>query len=144
MAIAKYSLTVIDCPDPVALASFYAQLTGLEMESLGEVDPKDVKWFDLLRNGVAVIGFQRIENFVAPTWPEGPIPQQIHLDFDVMDLNKAETRVLALGARKAEFQSSEKFRVYLDPVGHPFCLVLNPNLENFVDPLTLEVTSSRI
>jgi len=144
MAIAKYSLTVIDCPDPVALAHFYSKLTGFEMEPLGEMDPKDVKWFDLLRNGKAVIGFQRITNFVAPTWPEGPVLQQIHLDFDVANLDEAEIQVLALGARKAEFQSSEKFRVYLDPIGHPFCLVLNPNLENYVDPLTLEVTTSRI
>lgn len=128
MAIAKYSLTVIDCPDPVALANFYSQLTDFEMEPLGEMNPKDVKWFDLLRDGKAVIGFQRVENYVAPTWPEGPIPQQIHLDFDVADLDLAEAAVLELGATKAEFQSSEKFRVYLDPVGHPFCLVLNLNL----------------
>ena len=144
MAIAKYSLTAIDCPDPIALASFYAQLAGFEMEPLGDLDPEQVRWYELLRNGAAVLAFQRVQNFVAPTWPEGPVPQQVHLDFEVVDLDKAETRVLALGARKAEFQSSEKFRVYLDPVGHPFCLVLNPNLENFVDPLTLEVTSSRI
>ncbi|HUX65794.1 MAG TPA: VOC family protein [archaeon] len=144
MAIAKYSLTVIDCPNPVALANFYSQLTGFEMEPLGEIDPKDVKWFDLLRNGKAVIGFQRVENYVAPTWPEGPVPQQIHLDFDVANLDEAEIHVLALGAQRAQFQSSDKFRVYLDPVGHPFCLVLNPNLENFQDPLTLEVTTSRI
>ena len=144
MAIAKYSLVVIDCPDPVALANFYSQLTGFEMEPLGEMEPKDVKWFDLLRDGKAVIGFQRIENFVAPTWPAGPVPQQIHLDFDVADLDKAEVEVLAVGASKSEFQPGETFRVFLDPIGHPFCLVLNPNLENFVDPLTLEVTTSRI
>lgn len=144
MAIAKYSLTVIDCPDPVALANFYAQLAGFEMEPLGDMDPKDIKWLDLLRDGIAVIGFQRVENFVAPTWPEGPIPQQIHLDFDVADLDKAEVDVIALGARKAEHQPSKNFRVYFDPIGHPFCLVLNPNLENFLDPLTLEITTNRI
>lgn len=144
MAIAKYSLTAIDCPDPVALASFYAQLTGFEMEPLGSFEPKNVKWYELLRDGVAVIAFQRIENFVAPTWPEGPVPQQIHLDFEVADLEKAEAEVIALGARKAEFQPSENFRVYFDPIGHPFCLVLNPNLESFLDPLTLEVTAGRI
>lgn len=128
MTIAKFTVTAIDCPDPVALASFYSQLSGFEMAPLGDFKPENVKWYELLRDGVGVLAFQRIANFVAPTWPEGPVPQQIHLDFDVKDLDKAELQVLALGARKAEYQSSEKFRVYLDPIGHPFCLVHNPNL----------------
>jgi hypothetical protein len=144
MAIAKYSVTAIDCPDPVALASFYSRLSGFEMEPLGDLEKDKVNWYELLRDGVGVIAFQRIENFIAPTWPEGPIPQQIHLDFEVKDLEKAEVAVLALGARKAEYQSSEKFRVYFDPIGHPFCLVLNLKMENMVDALTLEVTTSRI
>jgi hypothetical protein len=144
MAIAKYSLTAIDCPDPVHLASFYSQLAGFDMEPLGDLDPNKVRWYELLRNGNTVLAFQRVENYVAPTWPEGPVPQQIHLDFDVANLDEAEIQVLALGAQKAQFQSSDKFRVYLDPVGHPFCLVFNPKLENFQDPLTLEVTTSRI
>lgn len=138
MAIAKYSLTAIDCPDPIALANFYSQLTGLQ------VRPYNAKWCELWRDGVAMIGFQRIENFVAPTWPEGSVPQQIHLHFDVADLDTAEVEVIALGARKAEYQPSKDFCVYFDPIGHPFCLVLNSNLENFLDPLTLEVTASRI
>jgi hypothetical protein len=144
MAIAKYSLPSIDCPDPIALAEFYSRLTGYEMEALGDLKPDDVHWYELLRGGVGVIAFQRIANFVAPTWPEGPVPQQMHLDFEVADLDKAEAQVLALGARKAEYQTSDKFRVYFDPIGHPFCLVLNPKLEHIVDPLTLEVTTSRI
>lgn len=125
MAIAKYSLTAIDCPNPVALASFYSQLSGLEMEPLGELDPKDVRWFGLLRDGKTAIAFQRIDNYVAPTWPEGPIPQQMHLDFDVKDLDKAEAEVLALGAKKAAHQPGNDFRVFFDPIGHPFCLVLS-------------------
>ena len=138
MAIAKYSLTTIDCPDPLSLAGFYAQLTGFQ------VRPYNSNWCELLREGVAVIGFQRIENFLAPTWPQGSVPQQIHLHFDVADLDVAAAGVIALGARAAEYQSSEEFRVYFDPIGHPFCLVLNSELENFLDPLISEVTASRI
>jgi hypothetical protein len=33
--------------------------------------------------------------------------------------------VLALGARKVDVQPGTTFRVYLDPAGHPLCLVLN-------------------
>ncbi len=32
--------------------------------------------------------------------------------------------MLALGARKAAVQPGKTFRVYIDPAGHPFCLVL--------------------
>ena len=138
MVIAKYSLVAIDCPDPVALAGFYAQLTGFR------VRPYNAKWCELWRDGVAVIGFQQIENFVAPTWPEGAAPQQIHLHFEVAELDKAEAEVIAIGARKAEYQSGKEFRVYFDLIGHPFCLVLNSELENFLDPLIAEVTASRI
>jgi hypothetical protein len=131
MPIAKYSYPAIDCPNPLALAEFYSKLSGLAMEPLEDFDPEKVTWFSLLRDGEPVISFQRIPNFVAPTWPEGPVPQQMHLDFDVKDLDVAEVKVLALGATKAEFQSATNFRVYLDPVGHPFCLVLNANVELF-------------
>jgi len=31
----------------------------------------------------------------------------------------------ALAARKAEVQPGTSFRVFLDPAGHPFCLVLD-------------------
>ena len=31
--------------------------------------------------------------------------------------------LLAIGATKAEHQPSTSFRVFLDPAGHPFCLV---------------------
>ena len=54
----------------------------------------------------------------------GRAAPQAHLDFDVDDLDAAEERLLTLGARKADFQPASSFRVFLDPAGHPFCLVL--------------------
>ncbi len=95
------------------------------MEPLGDSDPAKVSWCALLHEGEHVISFQRIPNYIAPTWPEGPVPQQMHLNFAVKDLDKAEDEVLALGATKAALQSATNFLVYLDPVGHPFCLFLN-------------------
>ena len=61
-------------------------------------------------------------------WPSAEHPQQLHLDFDVPDLDAGEAAVLAIGARKAEFQPGTTFRVYLDPAGHPFCLVLDVSM----------------
>lgn len=118
-------VTALDCPDPIALANFYAALTGLEVEPLGDFAPEDVTWIEVQRDGRSVLGFQKIDHFVAPTWPEGLVPQQLHLDFAVANLDEGEAHALEVGARKTEFQPGETFRVYLDPVGHPFCLVLD-------------------
>jgi hypothetical protein len=46
---------------------------------------------------------------------------QMHLDFDVDDLDATEARVLAAGATTYEFHG-DHWRVYADPAGHPFCL----------------------
>ena len=124
----RYSLVALDCPDPLALAAFYSQMTGLEVEPLGDLSPEDVTWIELLHAGRPTIAFQKIDHFVAPTWPEGDVPQQLHLDFDVDDLEAGEALVLALGATKSDHQPGATFRVYFDPVGHPFCLVLRPQL----------------
>ena len=118
-----YSLVALDCPDPLRLAHFYAALTGWAVEPLGEMEPDQVQWIELVAERGPTIAFQRVDAYVAPTWPEGAVPQQLHLDFNVDDLDDGEAVVLGLGATKASFQPGETFRVYLDPVGHPFCLV---------------------
>ena len=46
----------------------------------------------------------------------------MHLDIMVRDLDAAETEALKIGATKPEQQPGTTFRVFLDPVGHPFCL----------------------
>jgi len=120
-----FRIAALDCPDPIALAAFYSRLTGLEVEPLGDYPEEDVEWLELLNDGMPTIGFQKIPSYVAPTWPEGPLPQQLHLDFAVFDLDEGEAHALQSGATKADFQpGGDSFRVYLDPVGHPFCLVL--------------------
>lgn len=119
-----YALVALDCPDPLALAGFYSRLTGLEVEPLGNFPPEQVTWIELLHDDRPTLAFQKVDHYVAPTWPEGPRPQQLHLDFDVDDLDESEAFALSLGAVKADHQPGRSFRVYLDPVGHPFCLVL--------------------
>jgi predicted enzyme related to lactoylglutathione lyase len=112
-------LVVLDCPDPQALADFYAKLLGWAVESA------DDDWVTLRsREGGIGLAFQQANDYVAPTWPEGPVPQQFHLDINVADIEAAEPAVLALGAVKTGRPEPgiTGFRVYLDPVGHPFCL----------------------
>jgi hypothetical protein len=91
------------------------------------VDPgeQDDDWVQLRAgDGATAIAFQRVPGHRPPTWPGDEHAQQLHLDFEVPDLDEGERRVLEIGARKAEVQPGKTWRVYLDPAGHPFCLVL--------------------
>jgi hypothetical protein len=60
--------------------------------------------------------------YTPPAWPDPASAMQMHLDFDVDDLDAAEARVLAAGAAKYDFQPNDHCRVYADPAGRPFCL----------------------
>jgi hypothetical protein len=63
-----------------------------------------------------------VDRLVRPQWPDAGHPQQMHVDVKVADLDAGEAEVLKLGAtRLADRQSC---RVFTDPGGHPFCLVL--------------------
>ena len=111
--------TVLDAPDPRALAGFYQQLLGWP---LGRDEPD---WVTLRPpGGGAGLSFQAEPAHVRPTWPAGPGDQrmQMHLDIEVDDLEAAGARAIAAGAALADFQPQEDVRVYLDPAGHPFCL----------------------
>jgi hypothetical protein len=126
MSTPRFSVVALDCPDPLALAAFYSALTDLPVEPLGDFPPDKVTWIELVHEGRPTLGFQKVDSYVAPTWPEGAVPQQVHLDFQVDDLDEGEAKVLSIGATKATVQPGTTFRVYLDPVGHPFCLVQSP------------------
>ncbi len=120
--IARFSLVALDCADPQSLAAFYSAVTGWP------VTHDDGEWVQLRSDGGATMAFQLAPDHEPPVWPSADHPQQAHLDFDVADLDVAEEGLLRLGARKAEFQPDEAWRVYLDPAGHPFCLVIDPEL----------------
>jgi catechol 2,3-dioxygenase-like lactoylglutathione lyase family enzyme len=116
--IARFSLVAIDCPDPMALADFYGAITGWEL------DYADDDWAQLKSPNGVTIAFQRSPGHRPPRWPDDEHPQQMHLDFDVDDLDAGEIEVLMLGAVKTELQPApDGFRVFIDPAGHPFCLV---------------------
>ena len=70
------------------------------------------------------LAFQRAPELVPTRWPDPRYPQQLHLDFDVADIEVAHEQVIALGARFLHDSKSavSGFRVYADPAGHPFCL----------------------
>ena len=126
----KLDLVTLDCPDALALGRFYAQILGWELE-----EGSDASFTTLVPpggglspdnpDGRTTLAFQRIDDWVQPTWPGGGHPQQSHIDFSVPDIPTAEPAIVAAGARVHHHQPSKDgtFRVYLDPVGHPFCLI---------------------
>ncbi|MBK9477199.1 MAG: VOC family protein [Tetrasphaera sp.] len=116
MAIARYPVVVLDCPDPKTLAEFYGALLDWEVKPGGD------DWWSVRAEYGDSIGFQKVDGFTAPRWPGQEVPQQMHIDVDVDDLDAAEAAVLGLGATKHDHQPGTTFRVFLDPAGHPFCL----------------------
>ena len=129
---------VLDTTDARGLAEFYRQFLGLryrtgdEPPAPGEPDPNGRDWLVLRNPGGAQVAFQQVDQLPEPTWPEGPHPQQLHLDLTVPtieDLDAAHVRALQLGARMLYDRSAdpeEPLRVYADPAGHPFCVFVAP------------------
>jgi hypothetical protein len=116
-AIARYVGVSIDCADPAALADFYRQMLDLpisytsdEFVFVGEMGPTGM-------------GFVKVDGYQPPTWPSADVPKQAHMEFAVDDLDKGEAALIGIGATKPETQPQpDRWRVLLDPVGHPFCI----------------------
>lgn len=112
----KLAMVTIDCDDPRREAEFWSEVLGLE-QTYGDDNYAMLKGAD----GPA-IGFGRVEDYVAPGWPNPSGSKQFHLDVAVDDIDAAAQRCVALGARVADPQPGETWRVMIDPAGHPFCL----------------------
>jgi catechol 2,3-dioxygenase-like lactoylglutathione lyase family enzyme len=106
----------LDCADPQTLADFWATLLGGEIAFRSDTFVAvqlDAMWLTTVA----------VENYVAPTWPSGDSPKQIHLDLAVKDLAAAAQQALALGATRGDVQPNpDSYLVFIDPAGHPFCL----------------------
>ncbi|MBB5933555.1 VOC family protein [Streptomyces zagrosensis] len=119
--IATLQCTVIDCPDPAALAAFYERVLGWRLNAA------DPTWVTLTSPQGQQFAFQQVANYQPPRWPDPAHPQQFHLDFEVgtrQDVEQAQREVEALGATFLHDSGGARagFRVFTDPAGHPFCL----------------------
>ncbi|WP_406727236.1 VOC family protein [Streptomyces sp. GD-15H] len=125
-AAARLRSVVVDCPEPREPGRFYAAVAGGTSE---EEAPDRVV---LQIPAGPRLAFQRAPGYAPPDWPRADHgSQQFHLDFDAggtwEEIDDAEQKVLALGARVLDRESPEEgaekdFRVYADPARHPFCL----------------------
>jgi predicted enzyme related to lactoylglutathione lyase len=115
---AALAMINLDAADPAGQAAFYSQVLGWEvLHSEAE--------YAMISDGSTSIGFGRVPGYSAPGWPQESAPKRFHLDFYVDDLTKAEEQALALGATKpAEQPNPDRWRVLLDPAGHPFDVCL--------------------
>jgi hypothetical protein len=116
MPIGRLHHVIVDCPDPLALATFYSRLLG---------DPITYQDDDFVvvstSNQASGLAFQRSPDQKPATWPDPSVPQQIHLDVMVEDVAASSPAVLALGATQLDGKG-----VFADPAGHPFCLIKRP------------------
>jgi hypothetical protein len=115
MPVARLASVSLDCAEPEPLAEFWAALLEAEIAFRGEA-------FCAVRIASGWLTAVRVDRHVPPTWPDATVPKQIHLDLSAPDLDAAEARAIELGATKAEHQPApDRYRVFLDPAGHPFC-----------------------
>ncbi|MDF9813566.1 VOC family protein [Streptomyces sp. SPB162] len=116
--IGKLASVVLDCPDPKALAAFYAAVLG------GDLEDVEDDWVTLRAPDGVRLSFQLAPELREPQWPDPERPQQFHIDVTVQDLDAAQEAVLALGAQLLEDDHGGKrsWRVFTDPANHPFCL----------------------
>jgi hypothetical protein len=117
MSIGKLWSVTLDCADPGPLAEFWAAALGgkeaYRSDQFIGIEVPDGPW----------VGAYAIEGYEPPQWPSGEVGKQFHLDLTVDDLDEAEQALLDLGARKADHQPEpDRWRVFLDPAGHPFCI----------------------
>lgn len=124
LVIGRLHHVAIDCADPDGLARFYSTVLGLPITYSSE------GWIVVAASDrTSGLAFQRAPGHRAPTWPDPAIPQQLHLDIMVDDVETAAVQVLALGARRLDGKN-----VFADPAGHPFCLIPRPGWAPPVNP----------
>jgi hypothetical protein len=123
--------TVLDAVDHRRLAEFYRRLLGFTYRPGDQPGgPNDGDDWYVLHDayGHPALAFQQVPALVAPTWPEGAVPQQLHLDLTVRTveaLTVQRDRALQLGATLLADRSGdedEPLYVLADPAGHPLCI----------------------
>ncbi len=117
----KFASVTLDCPDQEALADFYAALLGWEKRRF------DAEWLAVIPPaGDFYLLFQEVSDYVPPVWPNEPGKQQqmVHLDFAASPSDKEAVRkhAVACGATICSVQYSDDYTIFIDPVGHPFCI----------------------
>lgn len=117
VAALRWASVALDCEAPEGLAEFWARLLG------GEVAFRSDAMCAVSTPEGLYLAMVRVRDHRPPDWPGDSVPKQIHLDLSVDDLDDAEAVAREAGAVPAASQPApDRWRVMLDPAGHPFCL----------------------
>jgi Glyoxalase-like domain len=112
-SVMRFAGVSLNCADPTELAGFYLALLGGETlwHSAGSVG---------IRVPGVVLAMQRVEEYRPPAWPGSSV---VHLDLAAGGtVGGAAARAVQAGAVLADYQPDPRWRVLLDPAGHPFCI----------------------
>lgn len=119
--VATLKMVSIDSLEAGLDAAFWSAALGWEIIASGEGNA-------MLAGPDQALGFGTVPDYEPPEWPNPHGTKQFHLDLAVEDLSAAEERLVELGASRPEDQpGGDRWRVLLDPSGHPFCLTLAVN-----------------
>jgi len=113
----RHRVVVFDASHMEPESAFWASVLGGTVE-------KDDTWHMVFVDGHPVIGVQHAPDHEPPDWPDGKPQQQVHLDLWVDDYATAHAEVMSLGAsllQPTAVDGRERWAVYADPAGHPFC-----------------------
>ncbi|WP_433673177.1 VOC family protein [Nocardia sp. CA-136227] len=122
-AIARFGAIALDSRDPRGLAVFYRALLDFDLRY--ESDELVV-----LQGSKVTLTIEHVADHRPPDWPNNAVPKQMHLDLFVTDLDAAERAAIDCGATKPDFQPApERWRVLIDPSGHPLCLTIAPGTD---------------
>jgi hypothetical protein len=110
----RWQNIVIDCSDPLLVASFWSEALGIELHG-----PEDGEWWLEPGGDSPDILFEQV--------PEGKsVKDRIHLDLRPDDQDAEVERLISLGARRIDIgQGDVSWVVMADPEANEFC-VLRP------------------
>ncbi len=119
--VARLAMVTIDSRDATACAQFWSAVLGWP-QTYGD------EHVAMLQGPGVALGFGTEPAYQAPGWPNDHSGKQFHFDLAVADMSAAERECLALGATVPDDQpGGDRWRVLLDPAGHPFCLTDEKN-----------------
>ena len=107
------AMVTIDCSDPDALAGWWAEAVGGDVNAVAPGE-----FVMVTRQSGPTLGFQKVPD---PT----PGKNKVHLDFHTADKEAEVARLVALGARETgrhSFGPEFDWVVLTDPEGNAFCI----------------------
>ncbi len=79
-------------------------------------------WAEVRAEYGQCICFQQVESYTPPEWPNQDVPQQVHLDVIVDDLDVGELPCSTSARPSPTTNLVRRSECSRDPAGHPFCL----------------------